>query len=234
MLNMKAAITLLLLFSFSCTFAQAPNSNVAVPQQQRSPMFLRDVFSSPFEPKPYAGIQGSPYIEDRWILARIKFDDTRRIIDSLLIKINVYDSKIHFRNENGEEMQMTLRVEEIKIIDSSSTMMNKVFLSGLDQQAGFFEILAEGGKLKLLKKYKAFVWETKPLGSEPQRKFEMENELFLSRDKIFYRTSKNCLSIRDAVGNNDKVLDYISTNNIHCNKEEDMRKLVTFYAALKE
>jgi hypothetical protein len=236
MFTMRVGISLLFTLYVYTVFAQTPSNNnvVRVQAQAPPPIFLRDVFSTPFEPKPYAGIQGSPYIGDGWMLAQIKLQDSRRIIDSLPIKINVYQNKIHFRNENGEEMQMSLRAEEIKIIDSSSTMMNTVFLSGFDQETGFFEVLTDGGKLKLLKKYTAFIWETKPLGSEVLRNFEMQGDLFLSRDKILYKASKSCSSIRDAFGNDERVSSYISANNIRCNKEEDMMKLVVFFASLQK
>ena len=232
---MKAGITLLLIFFFSLTFGQVPTySNVAVPSRPSAPMFLRDLFSAPFEPKPYAGIQGSPYIEDGWTLARIRFQDTKRTLDSIRIKLNVYEDKIHYKDENGVEMQMTMRAEEIRIIDSNSALNGKVYLSGFDQGSGFFEVLAEAGNLRLLKRYRAFVWETKPLGSEPQKNFDQETELYLCRDYSLFKANKNCLSTKEAVGNNEKMLNYISSGNIRCNKEEDLRKLISFYASSKD
>jgi hypothetical protein len=94
-------------------------------------------------------------------------------------------------------------------------------------------VIADGGKLKLLKRYRLFLWETKPLGSEPQRKLEPMDDLFFLFNARLFKASKACLSIEDVFRNNEKVIDYIQANNLRCNKEEDMRKLVTFYASLK-
>jgi len=231
---MKTGIGLLFILCIYTSFAQTPSSGtVIVRAQAPPPVYLRDVFSTPFESKPYAGIQGSPYIGDGWLLAQLKVEGNNERIDSILIKLNIYSNKIHFRNENGEEMQTTLRVEEIKIIDSSSTLLNTTFLSSFEQDAAFFEVLADGGKLKLLRKHRVDIWETKPLGSEVQRRFEPRSELFFSSDRILFHASKNCSTIRDAFRNNEKMFSYISANNIRCNKEEDMRKLIAYYTTLK-
>jgi hypothetical protein len=231
---MKAGMSLMFLFCIHSAFTQTPAySNVSVPVQRRGPMYLRDVFSTPFESKPYAGIQGSPFLEDKWAMAKLKATGRNELIDSISIKLNIYDNKIHFLNNKGEEMQVALRIEEIKIIDSSSVWMNKIFLSDFDQESGFFEVIADGGKLKLLKRQRMFLWETKPLGSEPQRKLEPMDDLFFLINARLFKASKACLSIKDAFGNNEKIIDYIQANNLRCNKEEDMRKLVTFYASLK-
>ena len=60
----------------------------------------------------------------------------------------------------------------------------------------------------------------------------MDDLFFLFNARLF-KASKACLSIEDAFRNNEKVIDYIQANDLRCNKEEDMRKLVTFYALLK-
>src|SRR6266487_1918219 len=132
---MKAGMSLMFLFCIHTAFTQTPTySNVSVPAPPRAPMYLRDVFSTPFEPKPYAGIQGSPFLEDKWTIAKLKVTgNNNELIDSISIKLNIYDNKIHFLNNKGEEMQVALRIEEIKIIDSSSAWVNKTFLSNFDQ-----------------------------------------------------------------------------------------------------
>ena len=229
---MKGAISLLFFLYANIAFAQNPVS-VSVPAISRPPTYLRDIFSTPFESKPYAGVQGSPFLEDSWQLAQIKVAGRKEVIDSLPIKLNVYDNRIHFKNEAGEEMQMTMQVEGIKIIDTNSAWRNAIFLTGFDQEKGFFEVVENGGKFNMLKKYSVAIQETKPLGSEPLRKFEPLEELFFSSGRILYKSNKSCLFVRDAFENNEKIFDYISANDIRCNKEKDMRKLVRFVASLK-
>lgn len=231
---MKGVFGVVFTFCFYNVLAQSPSGNVSVlPASPPPPTYLREVFSTHIDPKPYKGIEGSPFLDDKWLLARIKVEGRTQTYDSISIKLNVYTNAIHFVNADGEEMQMAIKVEAVKIIDSGSAWNNTVFLSNFAQGPGFYQVLEDGDKLKLLKKLWVFIWETQPLNSEKQRKFEIQGDLFLSSGAILYKSSKACSTIRDAFGKNDKLLDYISQNNLRCNKEEDMRQIVKFYASLK-
>lgn len=229
---MKAGITLLFVFCTCNTVAQQPYNTVVVNRVIPPPTYLRDVFSTPLQSKPHAGIQGSCFLEDKWTLARLKAVGRNEMIDSFHMKLNVYDNKIHFM-EKGVEMETTLRVEEIKIIDTGSKYFDKVFLSSFDEEKGFFEVAAEAGKLKMLKRHRVYLWETRPLGMEPQKRFEPGEELYFSSGHILYKANKSCLVLKDAFGGRKEVFDYISANKIRCNKEEDMSKLIAFIASLK-
>jgi hypothetical protein len=222
---MKAGLGFLFIVCASSAFAQTIRPG--------PPIFIREVLSKHIDPNPWAGIEGSPIVTDRWLLARIKTEGRAELIDSLPIKINVFSNGVHFINETGEEMQIALRIEQITIIDKSSVLNNAVFLSNFSQEKGFFLVIADAGKLKLLKKLRIYIWEVQPVGMEVQRKFEIQDDLYLSYDNLLYKPSKSCTAITDAFGNNEKVLNYISENNLHCNKEEDMKKVVAFYASLK-
>ncbi|HEU5167553.1 MAG TPA: hypothetical protein VFU29_18540 [Chitinophagaceae bacterium] len=230
---MKAGTTLLLVLFLYTSFAQnAYNTVTPTRAILPPPTYLRDVFTTPIQSKPHAGIQGTCFLEDKWTLARLKVEGRKEVIDSFHIKINVYDTKIHFM-EKGVEMETTLKVEEIKIIDTESAFYNKTFLSNFDQESGFFEVLAEGGKWKVLKRHRVYLWESKPLGMEPQKRFEAGEELYFSSNRVLYKANKSCTFLKDTFGNNKKIFDYISENNIRCNKEEDMRKLIAFVASLQ-
>ena len=231
---MRLGITLMFVFSLCISYAQNASYNTVVPTRAflPPPTYIRDVFSSPYETKAHADVKGSPFLEDKWTLARLKVEGRKQLIDSFHLKLNVYDNKIHFMDEKGVEMETTIRVEEIRIIDNSSAWLDKIFRSGFDKEKGFFEVVADGGKLTLLKRHRAYISESKPLGMEPQKKFEPTTELFFSSGYSLYKASKNCTFIKEIFGNDKRILDFISENNIRCNKEEDMKKLVTFVASL--
>lgn len=229
---MNVGITLLFVLCMYDMVAQQPYNTVVANRVIPPPTYLRDVFSTPLQSKPHAGIQGSCFLEDKWTLARLKAVGRNEMIDSFHMKLNVYDNKIHFI-EKGVEMEATLRVEEIMIIDTGSKYYNKVFLSGFDEEKGFFEVTAQAGKLKMLKRHRVYLWETRPLGMEPQKRFEPGEELYISSGSILYKANKSCIVLKDAFGSKKEVLDYISANNLKCNKDEDVRKLIEFIAALK-
>ena len=222
---MKAVIGILFFFCCFSAFSQTIRPG--------PPTYLRDVFRTRIDPKPYAQIKGSPFVDDNWLLARIKAEGRNELIDSLPIKINVYTNGVHFIDENGEEMQIGLRIEEITIIDSSSPLNKTVFLSNFEQEKGFFKVIADGGPPKLLKKLRIFIWEVQPLGLEVQRTFEVQDDLYLSFGSQLFKPTKSCIAIRNAFGNNEKVFDFISANKLYCNKEEDIRKILNYYSTLK-
>jgi hypothetical protein len=197
------------------------------------PTFLREVFTTPVEPKKYAGIDGSPFLDDNWMLARLKVSRFK-VIDSMSVKLNLYERRLHFMNEKGEELQAAINFEEIDIIDKNSKWQNSVFLPGIgNDKEAFFQVITDGSKMKLVKKLIMNKWEIKPLNSEPQRKFELDEQLYLFANGILYRSSKNCSSLMDAFNNNQEVIKFISTNKIKCNKEDDLKKLVDYFNSIK-
>ncbi|HYC39114.1 MAG TPA: hypothetical protein VEB63_01400 [Chitinophagaceae bacterium] len=221
---MKSLAGILLLLTAVTGSSQSPGPTL--PIRPGPPIYLRDVFSTHIDPKPYAGIQGSPFVDENWLLARILAAGRREAIDSIYIRINVHSGAVHFVNEEAQEMQMALRIREIRIIDQSSPLYNTVYLSGFDQANGFFEVVADGGKLKLLRRLRMFIWEYQPLGLEMQRRFEIQHDLYLCRNEYLFKPGRSCVAIAGAFGGSAKALEYISTKNLRCDREEVLRDLV--------
>jgi len=222
---------LLLIFFGQVAFAQNNSGNVVVPYNPPPPIYLRDVFTTPVEPKKYADIQGTPFLNDNWMLARLKVS-RYKIIDSISVKLNLYDRRLHFMNEKGEELQAAIEFEEIDIIDTNSKWQNSVFLPGIgNDKEAFFQLLADGKKIKLVKKLIVDKWESKAVGTGIQRRFELDERLYLFLNGELYKANKSCTSI-NAFRNDKNIQQFISTNNIRCNKEEDLKKLVDYINSL--
>jgi hypothetical protein len=207
--------------------------NVAVPAHAPPPVYLRDLFTTPVEPKKYAAIQGSPFLDDNWMLARLTLSKFK-VVDSILVRLNLYERRLHFLDEKNEEMQAAIDFEQINIIDRNSKWYNSVFLPGIGHdKESFVQIIADGDKIKLVKKLTVTLWEIKALNAETQKKFEQEEKLCLFANNILYKTGKSCSSVFDAFGNNSDVQKFISANNIHCNKEEELKKAVDYFNSLR-
>jgi hypothetical protein len=213
-------------------FTQSNYSNVTVPYNPPPPVYLRDVFTTPFERKKYADIQGTPFLDDNWMLARLKISQYK-VVDSISVKLNLYERKLHFKNEKGEELQAAINFEEIEIIDANSKWKNSVFLPGIaNDKEAFFQVITGGSKAKLVKKLIVNKWEIKALNAETQKKFEPEEKLFLFVNDVLFKANKNCSSLMDAFNNNKSVEDFVSINGLKCNKEEDLKKLVNYFNSL--
>jgi hypothetical protein len=190
--------------------------------------FLRDYFTTPLKSAESQTIQGSPFIFDDWLLANIRFMDDKTV-DSIRIKINTYQNKIHYRDENGEELQAIGKFKEIKIVDNTSSWNGAVFFSGFEKEKNaFFQMMGDGKKIMLLKKVKVSVFETKAMFEESKKEFQQENEFYFYVKYELIRQNKSCSQLTDAFKNEAGLLDFILTNDLKCNKEADMKKIVEF------
>lgn len=207
--------------------------NVVVPYNPPPPVYLRDVFTTPVEPKKYAAIQGSPFLDDHWMLAKLTLSKFKSV-DSIMVRLNLYERRLHFLNERNEELQAAIDFEQIKIIDPNSTWYNSVFLPGIgNDKEAFVQLLVDGDKVKLVKKLTVTLWEIKALNAETQKKFETEEKLYLFANGTLYKTGKSCSSVLEAFGGNAEIQKFMSSNNIHCNKEEELKKAVDYFNSLK-
>jgi hypothetical protein len=209
------------------------NGNVVVSNPTRPPMYLRELFSQPFQSQKHAGISGSLFIFDKWLLASVKMEDDR-VDDSVYIRINAYENKLHFKDENGEEMQSAVAIKQITITDNNPAWHGAIFRSGYKGGGNaFFQVLEDGKNMQLLKKWTVNKWETKVMGEEDKRSFELESEVFFGGYGNVYKQNKKCNMLSEAFEKKqEEILRFAATNDIKCNKEEDMRKLVRYFNSL--
>ncbi|MEP6700384.1 MAG: hypothetical protein ABJA85_03685, partial [Bacteroidota bacterium] len=164
----------------------------------RPVIYLRELFSQPFQSQKHAGINGSPFIYDNWLLASLKMMDDR-VADSIYIRLNAYENKVHFKDENGEEMQAVSAIKEITITDNNPTWHGVIFRTGYKGGGNaFFQVLEDGKKMQLLKKIIVTKWETKALGEEDKKSFQLDEEIFFAGYDNLYKQNKKCTSLAEA------------------------------------
>jgi hypothetical protein len=193
--------------------------------------FLRDDKSADIvRPDMYEGVDGSPFISEKWLYARIKLEDNR-IFDSVSLKLNLFENKVYFKDGDNRPRQVGLRVAQIEIRDASSEWNNTIFLSGFGtNQNAFYQVLGDGKKIGYLKELVVIQKEYKMLHAATQKKFEFyDGKLFLYAQGILYDVNKDCSTFMPAFGNDTKVSSYMSSNGLKCHKEKDLKKLVDYY-----
>jgi hypothetical protein len=182
-----------------------------------------------FNPDMYSGVEGSPYLSDDWAYARIKLNDNR-VFDSVLLKVNLYENRVHFKDENGREKMLSVPVKEIEIKDASSKWNNAVFVTGYGEDKNiFYQALTDGKKAGLLKTVNVTIKESKVFNGPNQKSFAQQGRLYIFSKGILYEESKKCASVLNAFANDSKITGFISANDIKCNKEMDLKKLVEYY-----
>jgi len=194
---------------------------------------VQELFRNPVKPRYHADIMGSPFLYDNWLMSTIQLTDDR-IFDSIYIKLNAYDNMVHFMDGNGDEMQTSVRVKQITITDAASSWQGTVFRTGYGgNERQFYQVVQDGKTMQLLKKIYVTVWSTKALGEEEKKTFQLEQEMVFAINNEIFKQNKSCNVLAEVIEKNeDKVREFVSTNAIKCNKEEDMKKLVVFYNTL--
>lgn len=221
-------------FMLSLVGAGMFSQNVAGvnPRQIGSGMFLRNYFTTPFESKEkYSGIEGSPYIDESWTLARL-YVDSVQFFDSIKIRINAYENRVHFLDESNEEFQATGLFQRILIIDKDSKWFGVIFRSGLYEQPNiYFQVMTDGPKAQLLQKIKIEKWVTKAVFEESKTIFQPEKELFFATHNNLIKQNKDCAYLKELTAGNKVMLQFIKDNMLKCNKEADMKRIVQFINA---
>ncbi|HNF38729.1 MAG TPA: hypothetical protein PLC45_08685 [Chitinophagaceae bacterium] len=210
-------------------FGQGGNPVGAFTPPPSGPTFLRDVFRNrEVAEKPQGNVEGSIFLEDSWMYGRIKAAGRAQTYDSVKIKLNIKTGAVHFFNENNEDMTTTLNVEAVMIIDETSKYNNTIFLCNLNHIRGFYQILEDAGDLKLVKQLKIFEWYTQPVNAEKTNHIDIEGDPFLLyKDKLLSGTKK-CEDLKEAFIDNQQLTQFIKTNNLKCNQQNDLWRIVRF------
>jgi hypothetical protein len=220
----------MVIFCWQASFSQDNSiTNPSVPKTNNIEFSLTQAGTLLFVPETYAKIEGSPYLSNEWAYARIKLADSRKF-DSVMVKLDLYENKVHFKDEQGRERMIAIDVTEVEIKDLSSKWNNARFVSGYgENKHEFYQVIADGAKAALLKKMNVIVKMTKDFNKPEKNSFELQNVLYIYSKDALYVEKKNCLSTVPAFKDDNKITAFISSNDIKCNKENDMAKLVNYY-----
>ena len=234
---MKSLLSLFLLtFLSQSIYAQAvvgSSSNGGT--YTGSPLTVQAFFREGITPKLHPDILGSPFLFENFLLARVRLAD-KTVFDSIYVRLNAYDNKVHFLNEYKEELQIGTDVDEVTITDKSNPSWDgAVFRSGYSSGGTFFyRLLQDGPKMQLLKKVMLNIWEVRALGEQNKRNFQYEDQLCIAVEGTVYFENKRCGDMISGLAEkyHERVQKFVTVNNTRCNKEEDMKKLVDYCNSL--
>ncbi|NOT52278.1 MAG: hypothetical protein HOP10_13485 [Chitinophagaceae bacterium] len=223
-------------FIFSLVInAQVIGSSSAGGAYTGSVISVQSFFREGITPKLHTDVLGSPFLFENFLLAKVKLAD-KRVFDSIYVKLNAYDNKVHFLNELNEELQIGTAVDEVMITDQyNPSWTGAIFRSGYTNGGTFFyRVLQDGSKMQLLKKVMLMIWEVRSLGDQNKRNFQYEDQLCIAVDGTVYFENKKCGAVVAALKESDqeKARQFVTDNNLRCNKEEDMKKLTDYCNAL--
>lgn len=177
---------------------------------------------------PYLDVEGSAFLFDEWVLGQLMLTDGRKF-DSVLLRINLFDNNVQFKDNDGNLRLLAVPLKAIHIIDSSSKFVGSWFVSDLDiDRRAMYKVVTGGKNAALLKKMKAEIRESKEHNAPPRKNFEINEDLFVQVGTKLYGEAKSCIDIAAAFSADKKVSAFVSANGIRCNKEADLIKLVNY------
>jgi len=225
---MKKTLTLLLLTSsISLTYAQAQNTlttNGMLPTDMN--VFNQVSSKNSNRALKYDEIKGSPYINSSFILA--KFRDN---FENAPARYNTYKDEVEY-TKDGETYILPKTDDFTRITFTKNTDI-LVMLDTKDELSGYFYELING-KYSLYKKIKTKFTDSQPAknsyDTETPAIFKTLDPIYyIKTDRGFIKKPKNQKEIIEQIPDKkDALIIFFKENKIKFDKEEDLKKLVTF------
>lgn len=189
--------------------------------------FSNSVKSSTGRSLNYDEISGSPYLDKSFKEAKIA-----KNYQNTLVRYNSFKDDVEFKNEANNEIMVIPKEDKFKTIEILSPKQKLVLLN-LDGEYGYYyEVL--DGTVSLYKKTKINFIDARP-ASTP---YGSDQPASFSNPVISYyivngnKSIKNPKNQKDLIqqmpDKKDVLTSFFKENKIKFDKEEDMKKLVTF------
>jgi len=121
---------------------------------------FRDVAGTPFFPKQYVDVNGSPFLFEDFVLSTITLQDGRAI-KGVKTNFNLVTEELLYVDEKGATMVASAKV--VKSIETNTDEPRKFVPTQANNT--FCEVISSEGKATLLKHSKKVIMETKPFNS---------------------------------------------------------------------
>ena len=185
-------------------------------------------------------IKGTPFINDKWKLAKITLSKGKEI-SQLPIKLNIESNELYFLDSTGKEM-IALKglVKKIDYLNYwSKDSIKYVFKSGypdIDKQTEnyYYQVLTEGKIELLAKKFKYITVDKNELSGEISKNFvESAVKLYVYANKIIQAFYSNKDFVISLLKDKEQAINmFVDANKINFKKTTDLIKLFNYYNVL--
>jgi hypothetical protein len=223
----------LFIFFFSCTtpslFAQTITGN-AIPSVQFADANGRLL------PASGAGIQGTPYVFDKFSLGKVVFVNGMESVDSNL-NYSYFDHKLYYTQKNGlYVVNQQAKSFVLNSVDKDNNKVSKQFMCLFpsvenNTPATFYEVLGNGDQFQFLKYTHKRIKETVVYGGAPVKEYVMD-DLYYIYDKVDKKmlvlgSSHSLKALKKVLPIYATQIDaLINTNKLNLKKEDDMIQLL--------
>ena len=183
-----------------------------------------------------AGIQGTPYVFDKFGVGKVVFVNGMESVDSSL-NYSYFDHKLYFSKSNGlYVVNQQAKAFVLNSVDKDNNNVSKQFMclfpSVEDRTpATFYEVLGKGDNFQLLKYTHKRIKETVVYGGAPTKEY-VSDDLFYIYDKAAKKmlslgSSHSLKAVKKVLPNDAAQIDALTNSNkLNLKKEEDMIQLL--------
>ena len=227
-LIVKKSISFFSLYLFClCAFAQTTNNS--------SNYFIEayDVNGKPFTSTGRIDVEGSPMLSDSWNMGVVNFEKGRAIT-KIELQFNIYENELYFRKDD-QVYTFADPVREFSFAYNDEGQSRTVkFRNGYTPQHkrklnSFYQVLADGKKLQLLKYVSKIVREKWEYSGPVKKYYDLKEELFIQNNMTgeLIAVKKDRQSVNKALpAYSNSINKLTKENNLDLNSENGLVRLI--------
>jgi len=202
---------------------------------------LSDISGTVLTQNSYVEVSGSPYLHGSWRKGNVTFSNGKKI-NGVALKYDQVKDELLFAGKNNEEYYFNEAVAEFTLAGENEKLENSsVFRNGFPSlkkltNTSFFEIIVDG-EVKLLKKNVKTITETKEFNSATTtRSIDQNLNYYIFKTNALVQLKKGDLKgLANALDDQKApaIIDFSQKNKLNVSKEEDLKKIVTYYISIK-
>ena len=183
-----------------------------------------------------AGVQGTPYVFEKFGQGKIVFVNGMESVDSNL-NYSFVDHKLYYTQKNGLYV-VNQQAKEFTLYgtDKEKNKISKQFMClfpSIDDNtpATFYEVLGKGDNFQLLKYTSKRIKESAVYGGAPLKEYVLDDLFYIydkaSKKMISLGSALSLKSVKKTLPNYVAQIDaYVNANKLNLKKEEDMIQLL--------
>lgn len=202
--------------------------------QKYSNAAVVDVTGRPITNSKFLHIKGSPFIFDEWLPGEVVLGDGK-LHTGMLLKYNLETNLVTFVYDPKEEPQKFAGPATAFTIFGERKMsfannFPKFDGNGLNT---YYQVIAVG-RTMLLKHYRQFLKNTTSAElSQTDGTYVQTASYYIFTGGKMARIKRNAKSVKEALADRLPQIDnFIATNNINAESEEDLKKVLDYYNSL--
>jgi len=224
------------ILSFPC-FAQRV-IDVSKENTQLGPNVFYAAGGEPFVNAKFVNlVEGTPYFKDEW-LKGIVVDKAHHEYRNISIKLDLLDNKVHYLNDEEQELIATTPLEEVVLTDAAGNnyrfVRSSLFEKPVNGAKDSWYLWLCSGKASLYQIFSKTLSETKPYGSATSEQHMKTSEKYLILYNSSFSEVKKLKDVPAVLANKKTELEAFLKNSDDQKASMDDRfiKLIEYYNSL--